>query len=64
MQPSGDKVAAYPLAIPMLLTPPAVASLTALGVDAGAAGERIIGAAVAFLVVMVLNLVVFLALQR
>lgn len=58
------RLAVYPLAIPMLLTPPAVASLTAIGIDAGVSDEKLVGAAVAFLVVMVINLVVFLILSQ
>ena len=66
---SGDesgplRLAIYPLAIPMLITPPAVVTLTAIGIAVGDSDDRLLGSLVAFLLVMAFNLGVFLLLAR
>ena len=48
----------------MLITPPAVATLVVIGTAAAVDGEQLLGAVVAFLIVMLVNLIVFLALAR
>lgn len=58
------QIAVYPLAIPMLITPPAVAALTAIGIEAAVTDVALVSAIAALLVVMVVNLVAFLALAR
>ena len=58
------RLAIYPLAIPMLITPPAVVTLTAIGIAVGDSDDRLLGSLVAFLVVMAINLGVFLLLAR
>lgn len=57
-------VAVYPLAIPMLITPPAVAALTAIGIEAAATEVALASAVAALAAVMAVNLVVFLILAR
>lgn len=55
------RLAAYPLAVPLLVTPPAIATLIALSVQASVAESSAVALITAILVVMGLNLVVFLA---
>ena len=55
------RLAAYPLSVPMLVTPPAFAVLVALSVFIEAEGEALIPAVAAVLTVMVIDLLVFLA---
>ena len=62
--PAAMSVAVYPLAIPLLITPPAVAALTALGVEAGVNDEQLFGVIAALLVVMAVNLAAFWVLAR
>lgn len=58
------RIAVYPLSIPMLITPPAVATLVVIGTAAAADGAQLLGAVVAFLIVMLVDMGVFLALAR
>jgi multiple antibiotic resistance protein len=53
-------LAIYPLSIPMVITPPGIASLIALGVVAELSDDDLVAVIGAFLLVMLLNLVVFL----
>jgi multiple antibiotic resistance protein len=55
------QLAAYPLAVPLLITPPAIATLIALSVQADVSDTAAVGLVAAILVVMTFNLVVFLA---
>lgn len=67
MPPSQDgplKLAIYPLSIPLLITPPAIAALTALGVEAAVSGERLAVTIAALLAVMMVNIAAFLILAR
>lgn len=57
-------VAVYPLAIPLIITPPAVAALTAIGIDAALTDEAMIGAVLALLAVMAINLGAFSVVAR
>ena len=54
------RLAAYPLAVPLLITPPAIATLIALSVQADVSDSSVVGLVAAILVVMAFNLVVFL----
>ena len=54
-------LAAYPLAIPLIITPPAVVTLIALSVSAHVSDTSVVALVAAVLVVMGFNLVVFLA---
>ena len=54
-------LAAYPLAIPLIITPPAVATLVALSVFADVSDTSSVALVAAVLAVMGFNLVVFLA---
>lgn len=58
------RVAAYPLAVPLLITPPAVATLVVIGIDAASKDAQLIGAVAALVVVMAINLAAFLLLSR
>ena len=62
--PAPMSVAVYPLAIPFLITPPAVATLTALGIEVAVNYERLFGVVAALLVVMAVNLGSFWLLAR
>lgn len=53
-------LAAYPLAVPLLVTPPAIATLIALSVQADVSGSAVAGLYAAIFVVMAFNLAVFL----
>ena len=53
-------MAIYPLSIPLVITPPGIASLIALGVVAELSDDDLVAVIGAFLLVMLLNLVVFL----
>jgi multiple antibiotic resistance protein len=55
------RLAAYPLAVPLLVTPPAIAVLVALAVQAEVSDSSMMGLLAAIGVVMVLNLGVLLA---
>ena len=55
------RLAAYPLAVPLLVTPPAIAVLVALAVQAEVSDSSMMGLLAAIGVVMAFNLVVFLA---
>ena len=57
----GLRIAIYPLAFPLIITPVAIAALTAAGTEAVANEEALLAVVAALLVVMVVNLVVFLA---
>jgi multiple antibiotic resistance protein len=54
-------LAAYPLSVPLLITPAAITTLVALSVQADISAESSAALAAAVLVVMVFNLLVFLA---
>jgi multiple antibiotic resistance protein len=54
------KLAAYPLSVPLLVTPAAMATLVSLSVQASTNDESVIALIAALLVVMAINLVVFL----
>jgi len=54
------RLAAYPLSVPLLVTPAAIATLVALSVQASASNESSMALVGALVVVMVINLVVFL----
>ena len=58
------EVAAYPLAVPVLITPPAVAALVAIGIDAAAREVALMGAVLALGAVMLFNLGVFFILSQ
>jgi multiple antibiotic resistance protein len=55
------RLAAYPLAVPLLVTPPAIAVLVALAVQAETSDSSTVALLAAVGVVMAFNLVVFLA---
>jgi multiple antibiotic resistance protein len=55
------RLAAYPLAVPLLITPPAIAVLVALAVQAEVSDNSMVALLAAIGVVMAFNLVVFLA---
>jgi multiple antibiotic resistance protein len=54
------RLAAYPLAMPLIVTPPAIATLIALSVQADVSDASMAGLVAAVFVVMVFNLVVLL----
>ena len=56
----GLRIAIYPLAFPLIMTPVGVAALTAAGAEAVLNDEALIAVIAALAVVMVVNLVVFL----
>ncbi len=58
------RLAAYPLAVPLLVTPPAIATLVALSVQASVSDSTAAALIAAVVVVMAFNLVVFLAEAR
>ena len=58
------RIAAYPLAVPILITPPAVAALVAIGIAATAQEVGLVGAVLALGVVMLIDLAVFLILSH
>ena len=68
--PSGDPdasafgLAIFPLSVPLVITPPGIASLVALGVVAELSAEDLTAVVGAFLVVMVVDLLVFLFESR
>ena len=55
------RLAAYPLAVPLMITPPAIAVLVALSVQAELSDASSVALVAAILVVMAFNLAVFLA---
>ncbi|MGI9624049.1 MAG: MarC family protein [Acidimicrobiales bacterium] len=57
-------LAIYPLSVPLVITPPGIASLVALGVIATSNEEKLLPVGSAFLVVMLINLGVFLIESR
>jgi multiple antibiotic resistance protein len=54
------RLAAYPLAVPMLVTPPAMAALVAISVLVRESGDRLLPAIAAIATVLLFDLVVFL----
>jgi multiple antibiotic resistance protein len=58
------RLAVYPLSVPLVITPPGIASLIALGVLAHVNDESLFAIIAAFIVVMGINLVVFLIESR
>jgi len=56
------RLAVYPLAIPLLITPPAVATLTAMGIDAAVNDASMVATLLALLAVMAINLAAFVLL--
>ena len=57
---AGLRIAIYPLAFPLIITPVGIAALIAEGTDAFTDDETLLAVVAALLVVMVVNLVVFL----
>lgn len=58
------RLAVYPLSVPLVITPPGIASLIALGVLAHVNDENLFSIVGAFLIVMGVNLVIFLIESR